>query len=56
MQMFEFKMLLAQNSQMVPARYLNISGPVLKGFKDALWLLCAYPVQRPTLKENPGNN
>lgn len=32
----EFEMLLAWRSQMVPACYLNISGPALKGFKDAL--------------------
>lgn len=32
----EFEMLLSRRSQMVPACYLNISGPVLKGFKDAL--------------------
>lgn len=56
MQMLNFKMLFARRSQMVPARYLNISGPVLKGFKDALWLLCAYPVQRLILREKPGNN
>lgn len=35
--------------------------PALKGFKDALWLLCAYPLQRPTLtggkkRAKPGNN
>lgn len=32
----EFEMLFAQRSHMEPACYLNISGPVLKGFKDAL--------------------
>lgn len=54
MQMLNFKMLFAQRSQTVAACYLNISGPALKGFKDALCLLCAYPVQRPTLKEKAG--
>lgn len=36
MQMLNLEMVFAQRSQMALACYLNISGPVLKGFKDAL--------------------
>ena len=39
------------SSQMVAACYLNICGPGLKGFKEALGVLCADAVQRPIPKE-----
>lgn len=53
MQMLNLK---RSRSQMVPGCYLNISGPVLKRFKDALWLLCVYPVQRPIPQKTRRNN
>lgn len=53
MQMLNLK---RSRGQMVSGCYLNISGPVLKRFKDALWLLCVYPVQRPIPQKPRRNN
>lgn len=53
MQMLNLK---RSRSQTVSGCYLNISGPVLKRFKDALGLLCVYPVQRPIPQKTRRNN
>lgn len=56
MLMFEFEMLCSGGAVKWRLRcYLNICGPGLKRFKDALGFLCADAVQRPDAqKENAG--